>query len=111
MIEEQQIENTNRVNKIFKVIQEFNNLFPEEFDKCGIKKCAHCGGTGLKNKHHMIFCDFCGGIGYRGFIKIEGEFICRSCNAYGCSRCNQKGTVDWITHARGRDTLGKDKYI
>lgn len=103
MIEEQTIENNNRVNKFFKVIQEFNILFPEEFDKCDIKKCGHCGATGLQNKQQMLFCDFCGGIGYTGFKKIKGEFVCRVCNGYGCSRCNHKGTVDWIAHARGKD--------
>jgi DnaJ-class molecular chaperone len=111
MIEKQILENTNRVNKIFQTIKEFENLFPEELEKCDLKKCGHCGGTGLRDKQQTILCDFCGGIGYKGFIKIEGHFVCRACNGYGCSRCNQKGTVDWITHARGRDTLGKDKYI
>ena len=111
MTEEQQIENNTRVNKIFKVIQEFNSLFPEEFNKCDIKKCGHCNGTGLKDKHHIIFCDFCGGIGYKGFKKIEGEFVCRACHGYGCFRCNYKGTVDWITHANGKDMIGSDKFI
>ena len=111
MIEEQTQESNDKMNKIFKTIKNFEILFPEELEKCDIKKCAHCGGTGLKDTHHIIFCDFCGGIGYKGFKKIEGEFVCRTCNGYGCSRCNHKGTVDWITHANGRDTIGGRKYI
>jgi len=100
----------SRVNRIFKIVKDFENLFPEEFKKCNIKKCGHCGGTGISNKHSLNYCVYCGGIGYTGFKKINGEFVCRSCNGFGCSLCNQKGLVDWITHLRGGD-LSKAKYI
>lgn len=109
--ESQQMKNENRANRIFQVIKDFASLFPEEFEKCDIKKCGHCGGTGLKDIHHNIFCDFCGGMGYIGFKKIRGNFVCRACNGYGCRRCNHDGTVDWITHANGGDTIGGDRYL
>lgn len=104
-------ENFDRINKIFETIKNFETLFSEEFEKCGIKKCGHCGGTGLKENSQVIYCSFCGGIGYKGFKKLEGEFVCRSCNGYGCNRCNHEGIVDWIIHANGKDQIGKDKYI
>lgn len=109
--ESQQIKNEKRVNKFFEVIRNFETLFPEEFEKCDIKKCGHCGATGLKDKHYTKFCDFCGGVGYTGFKKIRGDFVCRACNGYGCGRCNHNGIVDWITHANGGDTIGGDKFL
>jgi len=64
----------------------------------------------LSDKKKMVFCSMCGGIGYRGFKKIEGNFVCRACNGYGCRRCNQ-GIVDWITHANGKDMIGDNKHL
>jgi hypothetical protein len=102
-----------RSNRIFEVIRDFETLFPEEFVKCDIKRCGHCGATGLANKYQMDnFCTMCGGIGYKGFEKIQGDFICRTCNGGGCNRCKQKGIVDWVTHANGRDMMQKgEKWI
>jgi hypothetical protein len=98
------IENINRINKIHQTIKSFSFMFPEEFEKCSIKKCGHCSGSGLKNKVDMdIFCSNCKGIGFIGFTKLYGEYICRSCNAAGCDICSKRGTVDWITHAMSSD--------
>lgn len=97
----------NRSNRIFKVIKDFEILFPDEFEKCGITKCGHCNGTGLSSSYNVhSLCSNCGGMGYIGFKKLNGEFVCRTCNGYGCYKCNNKGTVDWITHANGRDHPG-----
>jgi len=104
------LERTHRVNMILKTIRNFERLFPEELRKCDINRCGHCDGTGLKDRQQMTFCDWCGGIGYKGFEKIEGESVCRTCNAYGCKKCKYKGTVDWITHATGSD-ITREKYI
>lgn len=101
------IDRQTRSNRIFSIIKNFHEMFFDEFSKCGIKSCGHCGGTGLENKHSLNLCYNCGGVGYVGFEKINGEFICRSCNSYGCSICEGTGIVDWITHANGRD---KPKY-
>ncbi len=91
-----------RANKIFQVIKDFSLYFPEEFEKCDIKLCGHCG-NGFTDKHLNDLCTRCGGIGYVGFVSIMGEFICRTCNGYGCDECDRYGIVDWIKHARGTD--------
>ena len=97
-----------RANKIFVTIQGFARLFPDEFEKCGIYACGPCDGTGLGNKHSMSQCNHCGGIGYKGYEKLYGEYVCRTCNGYGCDRCDRSGTVDWVKHAIGSDkTEGK----
>jgi DnaJ-class molecular chaperone len=103
------INKQRKSNKIFETIRNFETLFPEEFQKCDIHKCGHCKGTGLKNTHTIEHCSYCGGMGYRGFEKIDGEFVCRTCNGYGCVHCNN-GIVDWVNHARGTDIV-KGKYI
>jgi len=91
-----------RSNKIFEAIKDFETLFPEEFEKCDIKQCGHCTAGFID--HSMVkMCTNCGGMGYVGFTKIKGEFVCRACNGYGCGHCNQSGIVDWITHANGSD--------
>lgn len=99
----------NRSNKIFKVIKDFQYLFPDEFEKCGIVSCGHCNGTGLTKADLQTLCTNCGGMCYVGFKKLCGNFVCRTCNGYGCYKCNNKGTVDWITHANGRDYPGSMK--
>lgn len=93
----------DRSNKIFKTIQDFEFLFAEEFEKCGINKCGHCNATGFTDKHMTSQCSNCGGMGYIGFEKLRGEFVCRTCNGYGCIICDYKGTVDWVTHATNFD--------
>lgn len=98
-----------RSNRIFKVIRDFETMFYDEFQKCGIKKCGHCNGKGF-DKHLTNMCLNCGGMGYTGFKRINGEFVCRSCNGYGCSMCNSRGIVDWVTHARGSDIM-EEKYF
>jgi len=98
-----------RSNKIFQTIQDFERLFPDEFEKCKISKCGHCNGTGFKDMTMQSHCSNCGGMAYIGFEKFYGEFICRSCNGYGCRMCENKGTVDWVEHARGSDIMPPPK--
>jgi len=93
-----------RSNKIFRIINDFANLFPDEFEKCDIKKCGHCNAVGFTDASLQNFCSNCGGMGYVGFEKLYGEFVCRGCNGYGCGKCEEKGVVDWVTHARCTDT-------
>jgi hypothetical protein len=104
------IQQQNRSNRIFTIIKRFETVFPDEFEKCGIKQCGHCGNSGFSNIHQMTHCTRCGGMGYVGFEKLDGEFVCRSCNGFGCKSCEYKGTVDWVTHATGNDII-KGKYI
>lgn len=92
-----------RSNYLFKTIRNFQDLFPDEFAKCDIKPCGHCNGTGIVNKASLEMCNVCGGIGYRGFVKIRDQFVCRSCNGSGCSKCMDAGVVDWVSHANGKD--------
>jgi hypothetical protein len=94
-----------RANKIYKTIKEFAELFPDEFNKCSIKSCGHCNNTGLYNKQPNIMCDNCGGMGFVGFKKLNGRYVCRSCNGYGCNMCEYNGTVDWVEHAKGSDIM------
>jgi len=96
-----------RSNAIFQIINKFHEMCPEEFAKTGIHSCGHCR-NGIRDKHILDFCSNCGGIGYVGFKKLYGQHVCRSCNGSGCIKCDKKGIVDWITHARGGD-LYKDK--
>ncbi len=109
MTANEELEVQHKTNILFKIIKHFENMFYEEFQKCGIKRCGNCGGTGFKNKTQMTFCNHCGGVGYQGFEKIAGEFVCRTCNGGGCNKCNKKGTVDWIVHANGNDIM-EGKY-
>ena len=104
------IQRQERSNRIFQVIKQFANMFPDEFEKCDIKPCGHCKGTGLGDRHSLSQCSYCGGMGYKGFKKIGNEFVCRSCNGHGCSMCSREGIVDWVTHARGSDLTNK-RYI
>jgi len=98
----------NRTNKFINIIKSFEYYFKEEFDKCDIKKCGHCGGTGLKYKGCVdSYCEICGGMGYRGFKKLEGHFVCRNCNGGGCNLCNWNGVVDWIEHVTCKDISKK----
>ena len=93
-----------RANRFFNIIKQFSIFFPDEFEKCDIKICGHCGGIGFKDKVNFSeLCFNCGGIGYVGFKKIADQYVCRTCNGYGCILCNQTGVVDWISHANGRD--------
>ena len=97
------VEQQTRANKIFMVLKDFERYFPDEFYKCDIHRCGHCDGTGLGNKHSMSQCTNCGGMGYVGYEKIGKEFVCRTCNGYGCEKCDMRGFVDWVVHANGRD--------
>lgn len=103
------IHNDNRT-RIFKIIKDFEDLFPEEFEKTNIKKCGHCGGTGLKKSTgNYYYCSICGGLGYKGFSKIQGKYVCRSCHTNGCGKCNYKGYVDWVTYIVGGDKPNKEQ--
>ena len=99
-----------RSNKIFKTIQSFESLFPDEFETCGIYKCGHCNATGIKNKSSLENCTDCGGMGYVGFKKLYGHHVCRTCNGYGCRLCKHSGTVDWITHANSSDVMNDKPF-
>lgn len=96
----------SRINVMFKTIRKFETFFLEEFKKCDIKRCGHCGGTGLKNNYDMDnYCNYCGGVGYKGFKKLNNKFICRNCNGGGCSCCDKEGVVDWVDHLTSKDIL------
>jgi len=97
-----------RSNKIFQTIKDFDHYFHEEFEKCGIKKCGHCT-AGFRDLSLQFHCSDCGGMGYVGFKRLHGEYVCRTCNGYGCSLCDNRGTVDWVRHARSGDILPEPK--
>jgi len=97
-----------RTNEIYSIIKNFEYWFPEEFKKCDIIRCGHCNGTGLKDKNTEAgYCVYCGGIGYKGFKKLNNQFVCRTCNGGGCNLCDHRGIIDWISHARGADIARK----
>ena len=97
------IQQQARSNKIFRIINDFMNLFPEEFEKCDIEKCESCKATGFTDQSLQRQCMSCGGMGFVGYEKLYGEFVCRMCNGYGCGSCKNTGVVDWVTHARGSE--------
>jgi RecJ-like exonuclease len=101
----------DNINKIFKIIKDFENLLPWEFKKTGVIRCEQCSGSGLYNLDLMQYCNFCGGIGYVGFKKIDGKHVCRTCSGSGCGKCGRTGLVDWVEHAEGKDIIGNEKYI
>jgi len=94
-------------DKIFSIIENFRRAFPDQFQKTGLKICPKCEGSGLpakKSSNDITFwqpgnyCDKCYGFGVLGLNKIYDEYICKNCHGAGCEKCNNRGTVDWITN-------------
>ncbi len=98
------IQQTQKSNKILITIKNFELMFYEEFQKCGIKRCGYCRATGLiKPSDLNTFCTECYGIGYVGYTKIFDGYVCKKCHGCGCWECEERGWVDWITNAMGRE--------
>lgn len=87
-----------------------------ELAKNKIFTCNTCRGTGLagiyfSKKGNAVgwdcksFCPKCKGIGYTGNIearKITNEiYLCKQCYGAGCSKCKNKGTIDWVSYLMG----------
>ena len=97
-----------RANTIFKFLKTQTRNFLDEHK---ITSCKKCDGLGIMNKGYSWngteFCDECEGIGFVGLL-IEGGiqvsdslYLCRKCAGLGCRYCNEKGVVDWVSHAMG----------
>lgn len=94
----------------------FKKMHFQDLAKNKIFTCNTCKGTGLSGlyfgKHGnsigwdcKSFCPDCKGVGYKGNVhrrQISNEIIlCKYCYGGGCSNCNHKGTVDWVTYLMG----------
>lgn len=102
---------TTSINRdmLHAIIKHFKEAFPDNFKKCGMKICTKCDGSGIpvqKSKHTDItfwqpgnYCDKCKGFGVIGIKRIYDEYMCKKCNGDGCSDCNDRGSVDWISNA------------
>lgn len=89
------------------IIKNFRTAFPDNFKKCGLQICSKCEGSGASVKENQKgvtfwndgdYCSLCNGFGVLGITKIYDEYLCKKCGGKGCSYCNDKGSVDWITN-------------
>ena len=91
------------------IIKHFREAFPDNFDKCGMKVCKKCDGSGIpveRLEDSEItywspgnYCTKCNGYGVTGIYRIYEEYVCKKCNGNGCDKCNNRGTIDWISNA------------
>jgi len=101
----------NRANRFHSFLKKQNLAY---FIETGITTCNDCYATGLRATKSLSgdfswdttsFCDICNGIGYMGLaggMQIDLlNYICKHCEGIGCSKCDQKGIVDWVSHAMG----------
>ena len=87
-------------------------------------RCKECSGSGLKEYYknnnekdyswNGEYCDKCNGVGFgievqEEYLKKLGLIMCRDCNGVGCSKCNQKGFVDWIEKVVGLKGVIEDE--
>jgi DnaJ-class molecular chaperone len=101
-------------NKIYGIIKNFEEFFPDELKKTNLHKCTTCDGSGLNvyiNKDTGItfwdhgqeqVCLGCGGFGY-SVKELNGEYLCQKCKGLGCSKCKNTGKIDWITRIMGNE--------
>lgn len=90
----------------------FLNTQTEEFLKeHKLSRCENCRGCGIITQGNIWngtdFCEECNGIGFKGLL-IEGGiqvsdtlYLCKNCAGLGCHGCEEKGVVDWVSHAMG----------
>lgn len=73
-------------------------------------KCDDCKGTGLAGVSKTSdgdhswdgsMCETCKGTGYKNWEDNLIFEVCDKCRGAGCSRCNDRGYVDWVQKARG----------
>lgn len=99
----------NNLNNLHLIIRNFQDYFPNSFEKTGILKCGHCNGTGMdKGTNTEKYCRNCRGFGFVNIDEITIQYICPKCEGGGytgprqvCPLCNGTGMTDWIRHARG----------
>ena len=95
-------------DSLYAIIKHFRDAFPDNFEQCGMKICKKCDGAGIpvqRNDHDLTFwqpgnyCKKCRGYGVTGIKRIYDEYVCKDCGGAGCTKCNDKGTIDWISNA------------
>jgi len=99
-------------NKIYGIIKNFEEFFPDELKKTKIHKCKACNGSGLNvyinndtgvtlwDPREDQVCSKCGGFGY-SVKELQGEYLCQKCQGTGCVKCNKTGKIDWVTRLMG----------
>jgi hypothetical protein len=89
-----------RSDKIHSVIKNFENMFPDQFEKTDIKKCDKCQGglvhieIGYELKENI--CSNCRGLAYYGFDLIYTNIVCDYCCGSGCRFCDNGLVVNWL---------------
>ena len=98
-----------RSNTIYNYLKNQSIEFLEEHN---LSYCKACNGRGIMITQTNMwngtdFCEECKGFGFQGLDFLNGFqisdslYICKNCDGLGCSKCNEKGVVDWISHAMG----------
>jgi len=94
------------------IIKNFQEAFPDLFEKTELKICKKCNGAGIPIKKGSsdeitfwnpgTYCDECGGIGYLGIKRIYDKYIC-SCEGKDqhCPKCKGDVVIDWISNIMG----------
>lgn len=110
MIPHKGYSNAPAANKdsLYTIIKNFRNAFPDAFEKCNLKICSVCEGSGIvveSNESSEItlwqpghYCPKCKGFGVMGINRIYDEYLCKECKGEGCKKCKNRGTVDWISN-------------
>lgn len=98
-------------DRLFSILKNFKEAFPDNFEKSGLTPCKVCEGTGLSVNYSADkeltnwapgnYCEFCGGLGFIGFGMVYDKYLCQKCNGAGCSYCGNTGFADWIQNAMG----------
>lgn len=105
-------------DKLYEKIREALQTNPMAFIEYEVYSCQKCRGTGLKGAKYLYSeggfswlgeeCEGCKGLGVipeenlnEHIYEILESFFCSRCDGKGCSKCDNTGFVDWITHARG----------
>lgn len=97
-----------RANTIFMFLKSQSDEYLKEKS---ISRCKECKNTGIEGNgiswNGTDFCEKCNGLGFKG-LEIEGGlqvhdslYLCKHCAGLGCRKCEDKGVVDWISHAMG----------
>jgi hypothetical protein len=95
-------------DKLHSILKLFQDAFPDNWAKTGIKECTKCEGTGIPVKKGELtpwqpgtYCERCWGLGYEGIVRVYSKYLC-DCNGKGCKKCKDTGLVDWVTRTMGR---------
>ena len=93
------------IDNLHGIIKRFREVFPDNFELSGLVVCPKCEGSGTTVKPGSEitawipgdYCHECAGFGVTGIKRIYDEYVCKKCNGRGCDKCDDRGTLDWIS--------------